>query len=71
MISFRIEIDLFQAPLRQRVTRDSSDLGVRFQAELELEQVKEKRRKMRDQNAPLRSTEGSAGLQNQREGIES
>jgi hypothetical protein len=63
MISIRLEMDLFNAALKQRLSINNPDIAVRFQAELELEQVKAKRLKMRGENRlnpELQTKEGDA-----------
>jgi hypothetical protein len=62
MISLRLESDFFQAALERLASLESDDMGVRFAAELRVEQLQEARLKMRGmrgQNGLLRSPEGN------------
>lgn len=60
MISLRLESAFFQAALERLASLESDDMGVRFAAELRVEQLQEARLKMRGQhsmNAELQTRE--------------
>ena len=49
MISFKVESDFFKAQLMSAALVGSPDLGMRFEAEVEVERLRELRMKMRAQ----------------------
>lgn len=65
--SFLLESEFFRAGLERLASLESDDLGVRFAAELRVEQLQQLREKMNNQG---RAT-GHPDLKKKREGIES
>ena len=49
MISFKVESDFFKAQLMSAALVGSADLGMRFEAEVEVERLRELRLRMRAQ----------------------